>query len=185
MIGIAERKAAAREAAYERRKAARNPVRDAAAQAHLARFLAPHAGRILSGYMPIRTEIDPVPVMTGWTGPVCVPVIAGKGLPLVFHRWTHGCELIEGPFGARVPAHAERLVPGVLIVPLLAFDPAGGRLGYGGGFYDRTLALLRAANAVTAVGFAYSAQQVADLPKEPTDQRLDFVVTEDGPISFD
>jgi 5-formyltetrahydrofolate cyclo-ligase len=66
------------------------------------------------------------------------------------------------------------------VVPLLAFDAAGHRLGYGAGFYDRTLAALRAERAVTALGFAYAAQQVAEVPREPTDAQLDAVVTEAG-----
>ena len=171
-------KAEARKAAFVQRKAAHGQGDDAAAQARLARFLAPHTGRVLSGYMPIRTEIDPVPVMAAWDGPVCVPVIVGPGQPLEFHRWTPDCKMTDGPFGARVPAEAVPLVPEVLIVPLVAFDRDGGRLGYGGGFYDRTLARLRASRPVVAVGFAYAAQGARDLPKEATDARLDAVVTE-------
>jgi 5-formyltetrahydrofolate cyclo-ligase len=171
-------KAEARKAAFARRKAAHGLGADAAAQARLAQLLRPHAGKVLSGYMPIRTEIDPVPVMAAWDGPVAVPVIVGAGQPLEFHRWTPGCAMTEGPFGARIPAEAVALVPEVLIVPLVAFDRDGGRLGYGGGFYDRTLARLRAAGPVIAIGFAYAAQEAQDLPKEATDARLDAVVTE-------
>ncbi|MDJ0825118.1 MAG: 5-formyltetrahydrofolate cyclo-ligase [Rhodobacter sp.] len=175
-------KAAARKAAFARRKAAHGQDLDAAAQTALRDALAPFAGRPLAGYMPIRTEIDPLPVMAGWAGPVGVPVIEGAGRPLVFHRWAPGCAMVEGPFGARVPAEPRPLVPRVLIVPLVAFDRGGCRLGYGGGFYDRTLERLRAAGPVFAVGFAYAAQEAPSLSVEPTDQRLDAIVTEMGVV---
>jgi len=176
--GVSERKATARKRAFARRLAAHAEGHDAVAQARLGQWLAEHAGKVLSGYLPIRTEIDPMPVMSAWSGPVGVPVIAGKGRPLGFHRWVPGCDLVDGPFGARIPASVDPLVPEVLIVPLVAFDRSGGRLGYGGGFYDRTIAELRAGGSVVAVGFAYAAQEDDDLPKEPTDARLDAIVTE-------
>jgi 5-formyltetrahydrofolate cyclo-ligase len=93
--------------------------------------------------------------------------------------------MIEGAFGAQVPETGEEIVPELLIVPLVAFDRAGNRLGYGGGFYDRTLERLRAARPDTlAVGFAYSAQEAESLPLEPTDQTLDAIVTEAFTLSF-
>lgn len=184
MTGVAEEKAAARKAAFERRKAAQEAGRDAEAQSRLHRWLTPYAGRALSGYMPIRTEIDPRPVMADWTGPVCVPVILEPGQPLAFHRWRPGCDLVEGPFGALVPAVADPVVPEILIVPLLAFDRSGHRLGYGGGFYDRTLAALRHAGPVIAIGFAYAAQEAAALPREETDVRLDAIVTDAELLEF-
>lgn len=179
----AEAKAEARRAAFERRKAAHDPARGAVALGHLGAFLGPARGRVLSGYLPIRTEIDPVPLMARWARDtvVGVPVIEGRGLPLRFRRWTPDTPLVEGPFGARIPAEGAEIVPEVLIVPLVAFDAAGARLGYGGGFYDRTLAALRGAGPVLAVGFAYAAQEAASrLPVEPTDQPLDAIVTEAG-----
>ena len=89
-----------------------------------------------------------------------------------------------GPFGARVPTDGVVMVPQVLIVPLLAFDARGYRLGYGGGFYDRTLAALRAEGPVLALGFAYGAQEIPEVPVDQYDQRLDGVVTEDGMRRF-
>ncbi|SFP16064.1 5-formyltetrahydrofolate cyclo-ligase [Tranquillimonas alkanivorans] len=176
---LAEDKAKARALAFARRKAAQAA---AGPDAHtlLAEVVAEHRGKPLSGYMPIRTEIDPLPVMAEAAehGPVGVPVIEGKGLPLTFRSWTPHCTLVEGPFGAMIPASGEPVVPEVLIVPLVAFDRAGGRLGYGGGFYDRTLAGLRAAGPVTAIGFAFAAQEDEGLPREETDQPLDLIVTE-------
>jgi 5-formyltetrahydrofolate cyclo-ligase len=91
-----------------------------------------------------------------------------------------GSQMEVGPFGIMVPATGAWLVPALLLVPLLAFDAAGWRLGYGGGFYDRTLAALRARAPTLAVGFAYAAQEVPEVPREPFDQRLDAVVTEAG-----
>ncbi len=132
---------------------------------------------VLSGYMPMRSEIDPLPAMIAHPGPVCVPVIAGKGQPLEFHRWHAQAEMIEGAFKARIPAVRDALSPRALIVPLLAFDRRGYRLGYGGGFYDRTLERLRAQGPILAVGIGFEEQEVAQVPTEPTDQRLDLIVT--------
>ena len=180
MDELTQAKAAARKAAFARRKEAKSPDRDAVAVAHLLEMVLPFQGLALAGYMPIRTEVDPVPVMAAMAawGPVCVPVIKARGQPLEFHRWEPGCEMIEGAFGAYVPAKAEVIVPQVLIVPLVAFDRKGGRLGYGGGFYDRTLEGLRAGGEVTAIGYAFAAQEAEDLPFEPTDQSLDAIVTD-------
>lgn len=186
MNDLTESKAAARKAAFERRKAAKSPERDASAVTALLEAVLPYKGRALSGYIPIRTEVDPLPVMAAMAafGPVCVPIIEGRGRPLVFHRWEPGCEMVERSFGTFAPATAELVVPEVLIVPLVAFDRAGGRLGYGGGFYDRTLQGLRARGEVVALGYAFAAQEAEDLPLEATDQPLDGIVTEDGVIRF-
>lgn len=183
-MSLVERKQAARKAAFARRRAAHDPARGAAAAEALVEALEPHAGKILSGYMPIRTEVSPLPAMTRMaaSGAVAVPVIQGNGLPLIFREWRPDAAMIDGPFGALVPAEGAFLAPDVLIVPLLAFDRAGGRLGYGGGFYDRTLERLRATAPRLAIGFAYAAQETRDLPTEPTDQPLDMIVTEAGVI---
>ncbi|MEM9524349.1 MAG: 5-formyltetrahydrofolate cyclo-ligase [Pseudomonadota bacterium] len=173
-------KTMARKAAFARRKTAHATGLDGPARTHLSKALARFAGRTLGGYMPIRTEIDPRPVMSAWDGPVCVPVVLGKGKPLAFHRWSPETEMIPGAFGAAVPVDAIPLAPEILIVPLLAFTLRGDRLGYGGGFYDRTLERARADRPVTAIGFAYSAQQADMFPRDSTDQPLDAVVTENG-----
>jgi len=179
-------KAAARKAAFARRKAAHAAAGPGAA-ARLSAVLAGYRGVPLAGYMPIRTEIDPLPAMAEAAahGPVGVPVIQGAGLPLRFSRWQPGMALRDGPFGAHIPESDDFFEPEILIVPLVAFDRAGGRLGYGGGFYDRTLALLRARRATLAIGFAWAAQEAGDLPLEATDQPLDMVVTEREVITFD
>ncbi|MEM9974157.1 MAG: 5-formyltetrahydrofolate cyclo-ligase [Pseudomonadota bacterium] len=184
-MSLADAKAAARKAAFARRKAAQSKDSATAAQAHLTGVLAAHKGRCLAGYLPIRTEIDPLPVMAAWGGEVCVPVVTGQGQPLAFRRWAPEVRLTPSAFGVMIPEADVPAVPDVLIVPLLAFDEAGYRLGYGGGYYDRTLAALRQAQPVFAVGFAYGAQEAAALPREPTDAALDAIVTEAGVRRFE
>ncbi|MDP3263017.1 MAG: 5-formyltetrahydrofolate cyclo-ligase [Tabrizicola sp.] len=176
-------KALARERAFAVRKAAFAAGQGQAAEI-LADYLASQSGKVLSGYMPMRTEIDPLPAMAAHQGPVGVPVIVGKGMALRFREWSPGAKMIEGSFKALIPEEGAWLEPQVLIVPLLSFDARGYRLGYGGGFYDRTLEGLRAKGPVLAVGFAFAAQEVAEVPTEPTDQRLDAVVTETGVRPF-
>ena len=177
---IAEAKAAARVAAFAARKAAFAVGQGRAADI-LAEVLAGHSG-VLSGYMPMRTEIDPLVAMVGYRGRVCVPVIMGKGRALAFRAWTVQAEMVGGEFGALIPAAGDWLEPEVLIVPLLAWDRRGYRLGYGGGFYDRTLQGLRAMRPTVAIGFGFAAQEVAEVPTDATDQRLDLVVTETGVV---
>jgi len=178
-VTLEDIKTVARKAAFARRKAAyaANPGTGAGV---LSSLLAGHRGVPLSGYMPIRTEIDPLPAMAEAAahGPVGIPVIDGAGLPLRFARWEPDMPLIDGPFGARIPKVLSFFDPEILIVPLVAFSRTGGRLGYGGGFYDRTLEALRAQRPTLAVGFAFAAQEDADIPQEPTDQPLDMIVTE-------
>ncbi|MCR8726752.1 5-formyltetrahydrofolate cyclo-ligase [Frigidibacter sp. ROC022] len=180
-----ELKAAARiEALMQRDAAHRSLDADDRSMAtrHLLSSLARWHGRVVAGYLPIRTEIDPLPAMTQLAaeGDVAVPVMTGAGRPLEFRRWTPGCALVDGGMGTLIPESGETLVPDALIVPVVAFDALGHRLGYGGGFYDRTLTELRARQSVFAVGFAYAAQEMAALPVETTDARLDAVVTEEG-----
>jgi 5-formyltetrahydrofolate cyclo-ligase len=176
-------KALAREAAFAARKAAFAGGQGQAAEI-LADYLAGQGGRVLSGYMPMRTEIDPLPAMAAHQGTVGVPVIIGKGQPLRFREWSPGAKMVEGAFKALIPEEGAWVEPEVLIVPLLAFDARGYRLGYGGGFYDRTLEGLRAKGPVLAVGFAFAAQEVAEVPIDATDQRLNAVVTEKGVTVF-
>ncbi len=183
MTDLTEVKAAARKAAFAVRKEAFAKGQGQAAEL-LADYLAAQRGRVLSGYMPMRTEIDPLPAMAAHQGPVGVPVIPGRAMALKFREWTPGCALEAGEFGALIPAEGAWLEPEVLIVPLLAFDARGYRLGYGGGFYDRTLEALRARRPTLAVGFAFAAQEVAEVPIDATDQKLDAVVTEAGIREF-
>lgn len=146
----------------------------------LADVLAAHSKKVLAGYMPMRTEIDPLPAMAAHQSAVGVPVIIGRGQALRFREWTPGCAMVPGEFGALIPQEGAWVVPEVLIVPLVGYDACGFRLGYGGGFYDRTLEELRTRGDVLAIGFAFSGQQMAEVPIEATDQRLDLIVTERG-----
>ena len=180
---MAQDKAAARKAAFAARKPAFETGQGRAADL-LAEVLAAYPGRVLSGYMPMRTEIDPVAAMAGYAGRVCVPVIVGKGVPLAFREWAVDAPMVLGEFGALVPEGGAWLEPDLLIVPLLAWDRQGYRLGYGGGFYDRTLERLRALRPTVAVGFGFAAQEVAAVPIEDVDQRLDIVVTEAGVVTI-
>ena len=140
------------------------------------------SGCVVSAYWPIGSEIDPRPLMTHLHEnghPIALPVTAARGNPLVFRAWRPDDTLEAAGFGTRVPlAFQQEVTPRVLIVPLLAFDRAGYRLGYGGGFFDRTLARLRESGAVLAVGVAYAAQEVAQVPRDDSDQPVDWIVTE-------
>jgi 5-formyltetrahydrofolate cyclo-ligase len=188
MPDTADPKAALRKIAYARRKtahetrAATNATQ--AATAHLMHVLGDVAGKIIAGYMPIRTEIDPRPAMAALcaTARLCVPVIKGAGLPLVFREWHPDCALQDGPFGAQIPRQGAWVQPDILIVPLVGFDAECNRLGYGGGFYDRTLQQLRQTKPTRAYGFAYAAQALTTLPTDPTDQPLDAIITQTGVV---
>lgn len=139
-------------------------------------------GAIVAGYWPMRGEIDVRPLLGALAerGQVtALPVVEGAGRPLTFRRWKPGDALDEGPYGTRHPAaEADAVRPHCLLVPLLAFDRRGYRLGYGGGFYDRTLEQMRAQAPVVAIGIAYAGQEVEHVPFDAHDQRLDWVVTE-------
>lgn len=177
-------KAAARIRARAARRQAHEALAAAAPAAARDLFLAEIAlqpGDVVAGYRPIRTELDPTPLMTALADrgvALCCPVVIGPDAPLVFRRWRPGAEMIDGDFGAQIPADPEILAPTLLITPMLAFDRAGRRLGYGGGFYDRTLRRLRAARLTRAVGFAFAAQELSAAPGDAADERLDAVVTE-------
>ncbi len=185
MSDLAHAKAVMRKAAFTRRKVLHEKA-GAAQAGYLSEVLAGYRGVPLSGFMPIRTEIDPVPAMAEASahGTVGVPVIDAADHPLRFAAWTPDTVMVAGAFGAAVPKAPRYFEPEILIVPLLAFNREGGRLGYGGGFYDRTLELLRARRATLAIGFAFAGQETDDLPLEPTDQPLDMIVTEAGVIEI-
>jgi len=136
----------------------------------------------VSAYWPMRDEIDPRPLLHALHDrghPCLLPVVRGRGERLRFRVWHPGMALVAGSYGERIPGpDATEAAPSVLLVPLLAFDRTGYRLGYGGGYYDRTLAGLRATGDVTAIGLAYAAQEVARVPRDATDEPLDWVITE-------
>jgi len=136
----------------------------------------------LSGYWPIGSEIDVMPTLLAHAnlgGTIALPVVVEAGAPLVFREWRAGDAMDKGPFGIAEPKSTAAVVlPDVLLTPMLAFDRAGYRLGYGGGFYDRTLRSLRAIKSIMAIGVAYGAQEVPETPREPTDERLDWIATD-------
>lgn len=143
---------------------------------------------IVSGFWPIKDEIDIRPLMIELHNVGCqlaLPVVQGRGKPLLFRAWRPGDPLEQGVFGTLQPqARRETLVPDALIVPMLACDEEGWRLGYGGGFYDRTLGGLRERRRVTAVGVGFNAQLVDDVPHGPDDQRLDWLLTDKRAYAF-
>lgn len=186
---IAEAKAALRKDIYAKRKAAHaeRGAKDGAANARLSTLFDNLRAGVVAGYRPIRTEVDPTPTMAALVMAgrrVCVPVIEAAGQPLLFREWRPDCEMVEGAFGAEVPANGDWLEPEALIVPLVGWDRKGWRLGYGGGFYDRTLEGLRKKRPTHAIGFAYAAQEIPEAPREPTDQRLTALVTEAETMEF-
>lgn len=141
---------------------------------------------IVSGFYPFRSEISTLPLLARLAGEgfaTALPIVMGPGLPLTFRAWKEGDAMGKGEWDIPIPlASAPEVLPDVLFVPLLAFDRKGYRLGYGGGFYDRTLAKLRAIKPVTAIGTAYAGQEVAQVPRGEFDAPLDWVLTEEGPI---
>lgn len=183
---LVRRKAALRAAQRRKRRAAAATVGSMAAEAVADRvvqeFRLPPAG-IVSGYWPLKDELDPRPCMDRLAGlghPLALPRVQGRSRPLAFHAWRSGDPLFAGPFGVMEPSpDAPVASPRILLVPLLAFDRHGRRLGYGAGYYDMVLRDLRAREpAPVAIGIAFAVQQVDEVPAGPRDQVLDAVVTE-------
>jgi 5-formyltetrahydrofolate cyclo-ligase len=188
--GIEDTKAALRREASARRDALPAETRKAAAAMIAARpFPLPvAAGAIVSGFMPLKDEIDPLPLLRTLSergAQLALPVVAERGRPLVMRAWKWGEPLAPGVWGIREPGPEAAIVePDILLVPLLAFDRAGGRLGYGGGYYDFTLVQLRARKTVVAVGLAFAAQEIPFVPTTSRDAPLDLVLTEREVIDF-
>lgn len=183
---LRRRAAAGREQLH--RHAGASTSRDALVHFRERLDLASHS--VLSAYFPVRAEFDVTPILHHAHAqgcPTCLPVVAGRGRPLSFRRWAPGESLVDGTFGIAVPPpEAEILDPDILLVPMLAFDDDGYRLGYGGGFYDRTLALRRARSpAPLAVGVAFAGQRIDRVPRSADDERLDWIVTEEGARRFE
>jgi 5-formyltetrahydrofolate cyclo-ligase len=177
-------KAELRVAAQMLRDALSAEERKAAAEAIAARKfpLAIAPGTIVSGFMPLKSEINPLPLLQKLAeagARLALPAIAGRGKPLIMRAWEFGAPLDRGQWGIREPkADAPEVDPDILLVPLLAFDRAGYRLGYGAGYYDMTIHRLRALKPVIAIGIAFAAQEVPKIPTTPRDERLDLVLTE-------
>ncbi len=158
-----------------------------AAARHFQKSIALPQGGVIAGYWPIRDEFDCRPLLEGIAargGSLALPVVAGDSGRLVFREWRPGAPLIPAGHGTLGPkAAAREVLPDVVISPLLAFDRRGYRLGYGGGYYDRSLTVLRAAGKCKyAIGLGFSAQRVQQVPVSPYDARLNAVVTETGVI---
>jgi 5-formyltetrahydrofolate cyclo-ligase len=142
----------------------------------------------IAGYWPLGSEIDCRPALhdlhkEGWR--LALPVAGARGDRLLFRQWVPGQILDSGPFGTSHPGPSAPVVePDIIIVPLLAFDARGNRLGYGAAYYDRTLSALRASRRVEAWGFAFDEQQVPEVPAEATDQKLDGIITDRRMLRF-
>lgn len=139
---------------------------------------------IIASFWPLGSEIDVRIAMSdlsrlGHT--LCLPVIEQKHQPLVFRQYETGDELHTGAFKTKEPsADAPKIVPDILLVPLLAFDNDGHRLGYGGGYYDRTISNIKQQNSLVTIGIGFSGQKVRSVPNAEHDIRLDYIVTEQG-----
>jgi 5-formyltetrahydrofolate cyclo-ligase len=147
------------------------------------------ANAVVSAYWPMGSELDPRPLMRELQGAghqIALPVVLEANQPLVFRAWSPGDDLEPAAFNTQIPsADKPELTPGVVLAPLLAFDRRGYRLGYGGGFYDRTLDILRNCGEVLAIGLAYAGQEVPAVPHDPNDKRLDWIVTEAAAIRLE
>jgi 5-formyltetrahydrofolate cyclo-ligase len=179
-----------RVAALARRDALSVQERAGAALAIVARIpsLDVTPSTIVAGYAPIRSEIDPVQLMQAFAArgaTLAMPVISARNVSLVFRRWTPGDALVRGAFGISEPsATASEVVPDIVLVPLAAFDRAGHRIGYGAGYYDRTLAGLRRQKTIIAIGLAFAVQEIPQVPALSHDVRLDYVLTEADLFDF-
>jgi 5-formyltetrahydrofolate cyclo-ligase len=173
-------------AAGKRALAHAGDARGAAARAVRDHFLAAiplTAKAVIGGYWPIGTELDARPLLIALheRGHVVGLPRTVRHQPLVYHRWSPDDALTPSKFGIMMPSHDRAVVqPNVLILPMLAFDAQGMRVGYGGGYADRTMAELRRGGPVACVGLAYAVQEVERVPADNLDQRLDWIVTEQG-----
>lgn len=186
---IEDTKAALRVQAHAQRatlsQSARSEAATAAANAFFEKCpLSPT--EIVAAYWPIRDEIDCRPVLSQLMDrfqPVCLPVVMGDGMPLDLRLWENGTPLYPSGFGTLAPEEsAPRVVPDVVLMPLLGFDRFGTRLGYGGGYYDRTIAAFE--KPARLIGFAFAVQELDRVPRETHDIPLDAIVTEKGYRTF-
>jgi 5-formyltetrahydrofolate cyclo-ligase len=143
-------------------------------------------GAIVSGFFPLKSEINPIPLMRRFAdagAKLALPVVVGRGQPLLMRAWNFGDPLGSGVWGIREPlAQAPEVFPDIVIVPLLAFDRTGHRIGYGAGYYDMTINRLRRTKSIVAIGLAFACQEIAVVPFTSRDARLDLVLTEQEEI---
>jgi 5-formyltetrahydrofolate cyclo-ligase len=183
-------KAELRSRALAKRDALTDKQRGAAAQALAKRGLpvAVTAGVIVSGYSPIRNEIDPTPLMSKLAeqgARLALPCVNARGQSLTFRAWSPGERLMLGSLGILEPSPAAaELIPDIMLVPLAAFDRSGHRIGYGAGHYDYTFSHLRRAKAVIGIGLAFAAQEIESVPALAHDVALDYVLTEKKVLDF-
>jgi 5-formyltetrahydrofolate cyclo-ligase len=183
-------KADLRAVALARREALSGEQRVAAAQALAGRGLPfeIRRGMVVSGYSPIRSEIDPVPLMRMLAAQglrLALPAVMARGKSLAFRAWSPDDRLLMGPLGILEPSPAAaEITPDIMLVPLAAFDRLGHRIGYGAGHYDYTLAHLRKAKAIAAIGLAFAAQEIEAVPALAHDVALDYVLTETEAFGF-
>jgi 5-formyltetrahydrofolate cyclo-ligase len=179
-----------RTAALAAREALSSEQRASAAEAIAARKLPLEItpGTIVSGYSPIRSEINPVPLMRKFAergAQLALPAVMARGKSLAFRAWSPSDRLMMGPLGILEPSPAAaELIPDIMLVPLAAFDRLGHRIGYGAGHYDFTLAHLRKVKPITAIGLAFAAQEIEAVPALSHDVALDYVLTENEAFDF-
>jgi 5-formyltetrahydrofolate cyclo-ligase len=184
MLTLDDQKAALRRVMLAGRDAmqAEAPGAGEALMRHVLADAPPPPGAVVAGFWPMGSEMDVRPLLLALHGRghlIALPVAGPRGAPLRFRAWAPGAAMARGPMGTQHPAEEVPLAPNWLLVPLLAFDRHGGRLGYGGGYYDRTLALLGSAGRL---GVAYAAQEIARIPAGPHDIRLPAIATERGVV---
>lgn len=182
MVDIVERKKILRKECTRIRKSIFDPLAGEKAADIFLKSIVDRASRVVALYMPISSELDTLPLYKALNSEAiscALPVVVENASPLIFRRWTPDTVFVDGEFGIKVPdITSEEVVPDVVIAPMLAFDRGGYRLGYGGGFYDRTLQKLRETKGCLAVGYAFEGQYVEKLAIDEYDQPLDWVVTE-------
>ena len=180
---LVRRKAELRALLLARRRGAPGPAAAVAVADRLLHEIGVPQGAVVAGYWPLAGELDPRPCLDRLAARghrLALPRMQGQGQPLAFHAWRRDDPLTPGGFGVMQPDPAQpRVTPDVLLVPLLGFDRRGHRLGYGKGYYDRTLRALREGGAAPlAIGLAFALQEVGEVPTGPADQPLDALVTE-------
>lgn len=175
----------------DRRKAADNTVRSVELQNVLRAWLLTRTDNIIGAYWPIKNEFDPLPALHRWKEDgelmdspqmrqIALPVVNKVHKTLTFHDWYPGCRMEEDAFGIPKPKDTEALRPTLLLVPCVGYGPEGYRLGYGGGFYDRTLATLQPRPFSVGLGFAYG--YVPEFRPGSHDIALDAILTDTGVV---
>jgi 5-formyltetrahydrofolate cyclo-ligase len=189
-ISLSKTKSELRAEAFARRDAL-----GADHRASAARAIASHKtcielspGTVVAGFSAIRSEIDPSALMQALAergAALALPVAAERNQPLIFREWSKDTPLVRGMYGILEPfSDAQEVEPDIVLVPLAAFDRSGHRVGYGGGYYDRTLGLLRQSKKIIAIGIAFATQEIARAPHEEHDAPLDLVLTENEIIDL-